>query len=192
MPRSLRYKPPGRAARGGRKETFNAALEQSEQFMHTAAVAGVATRPVLLFYAVTQAGWVVSAVAVSRTNQEWRLSGGHGISARDLNRLSCPLASLELQDSGTRSFTAVAGSLQVASLPQRTPLGDLWCLVADAERFPLPHQGRGRMVTIEPRVLPPRTDHSSFDPARHGAPHTHVTDARCDDATGPSAPRVRP
>lgn len=79
MLRNLRHAPPGRAAGGERKATFNAALEQSEQFFTAAAVAGTATRPVLVFYGLTQAGWAIAAAAGNRDNNHWRLRGGHGI-----------------------------------------------------------------------------------------------------------------
>lgn len=148
MLRSLRHQPPGRAARGDRKETFDAALEQSEQFMKSASRAGVATRPVLLFYALSQAGWAVNAASTTRSNGDWRLGGGHGIRARNLSTMTDPLAAVTVQDSGSGSFTAVAQTLAAASLPDETPLGDLWCLLPDAERFPLPGQGLTRLIAV--------------------------------------------
>lgn len=149
MLRALRHKPPGYAGSGDRKATFNAALEQSEQFTRAAAGVGVATRPVLLFYAVSQAGWVISSAARSRNGQDWRLGGGHGITARRLSALDVPLSKVTVQNSGHGSFTEVAETLCAASLPDETTLGDLWCLIPGAESSPLHGQGTGRLVVVE-------------------------------------------
>ena len=54
--RALRYDPPGYAKQGARRTTFQSALEQCEQFLAAARDAGYATRPVQLFYGLSQAG----------------------------------------------------------------------------------------------------------------------------------------
>lgn len=54
--RTLRSSPPGNAASGHRRETFNAALEQAEQLLTAARTVGVATQPILTFYGVSQIG----------------------------------------------------------------------------------------------------------------------------------------
>jgi hypothetical protein len=54
--RALRHDPPGYAKQGARRATFQSALEQCEQFLGAASDTGYATRPVQLFYALSQAG----------------------------------------------------------------------------------------------------------------------------------------
>jgi nitroreductase len=54
--RALRHNPPGYAKQGARRTTFQSALEQCEQFLDAASATGYATRPVQLFYALSQAG----------------------------------------------------------------------------------------------------------------------------------------
>jgi hypothetical protein len=59
--RALRHDPPGYAQQGARRTTFQSALEQCEQFPTAARDAGYATRPVQMFYALSQAGRVIVA-----------------------------------------------------------------------------------------------------------------------------------
>jgi YaaC-like Protein len=61
--------------RGKRTGVFVSALEQAEQLMNAAAAVGPAASPLLLFYAVSQAG---RAIAAARLDDPWRLAG-HGL-----------------------------------------------------------------------------------------------------------------
>ncbi|MFJ2774353.1 YaaC family protein [Streptomyces sp. NPDC087300] len=54
--RASRWKPPGRANGGSRRKTYAAALEQTEQMFRAAAIVGPATRPLQVFYGLSQAG----------------------------------------------------------------------------------------------------------------------------------------
>lgn len=75
--RALRANPPGRAAGDGpRREVFSAALEQAEQFLRAASAIGYATKPVQLFYALSQSGRAIAAV---RADEPWEIRG-HGAS----------------------------------------------------------------------------------------------------------------
>jgi hypothetical protein len=74
--RVLRARPPARVE-GERADVFVSALEQAEQLMRAAADVGPAASPLLLFYAVSQAG---RAIAAARLDGPWRLSG-HGLKA---------------------------------------------------------------------------------------------------------------
>lgn len=149
MIRSLRHEPPGRAVRGDRKATFGAALEQAEQFFAAAGVVGPATRPVLIFYGLSQAGRAVAAAATSAGQNDWRLDG-HGITTsplQDAQRGS--LADLTLRDDGRGSFTQLAAILDAASLPNPTLIGQLWCLLPDVARHPLPGMGKARPLVVD-------------------------------------------
>jgi YaaC-like Protein len=59
------------------------ALEQAEQMFRAAATVGQATRPVLAYYGLNQAGRAVAAAAATIQMDGWRLSG-HGIYAKNL------------------------------------------------------------------------------------------------------------
>lgn len=66
-----------------RRRVFAAALEQAEQFLKAAEVVGFATRPVQLFYAVSQAG---RAIAAARAREPWRIVG-HGASVKTRTKI---------------------------------------------------------------------------------------------------------
>lgn len=59
--RALRHAPPGHAKQGARRAMFQSSLEQCEQFLAAAGDTGYATRPVQLFYALSQAGRAIVA-----------------------------------------------------------------------------------------------------------------------------------
>lgn len=148
MLRTLRANPPGRADRGDRKLTFNTALEQAEQLLGAASSVGPAARPLLAFYGLSQAGRAIAAAAVSASNDEYRLDG-HGIRTRNMQGVaSAGLATLTVVDCGQGSFTQLAKFLSAASLPDAVPLGDLWGLLPDVARFPLPGMGTACPVAI--------------------------------------------
>jgi hypothetical protein len=74
--RGLRHAPPGHAARSGRRrKTFAAALQQADDLARAAAGSGPATKPILLFYALTQA---FRAFCAARLDTNWERSG-HGL-----------------------------------------------------------------------------------------------------------------
>src|SRR5713226_8519062 len=77
--RGLRHQPPGAARkRSQRREVFCAALEQAEQLFTAAEAVGDATRPILLFYGLSQAGRAIAAASTDADSNHYRLSG-HGI-----------------------------------------------------------------------------------------------------------------
>jgi hypothetical protein len=81
--RASRAHPPGLA--GGdpdRRLVYGAALSQFDELMETAAKASARSRPLPLFYALSQAG---RAIAAALGDDTWRLRG-HGLSAPALGR----------------------------------------------------------------------------------------------------------
>jgi hypothetical protein len=149
MLRSLRSAPPGGAKKGDRKATFNAALEQAEQFFTAATDVGAATRPVLIFYGLAQAGWAVAAADGATPGNRWRLPGGHGITTDPVqNTVNGRLSDFALRDDGCGSFTKLADVLSAASLPKPTPLGHLWGMLATDQRFALPGMLDRRPLTV--------------------------------------------
>lgn len=150
MLRSLRHSPPGRAARGPRKARFDAALEQSEQLFTAAGGVGPETRPLLVFYGLSQAGRAIAAASTAAGSGDWELTG-HGIRASRLEVAgSAGLAAAAVADNGDGSFTRVAGLLGAESLPAATPLGALWPLLPELHRFPLPGAAAAVPLSVTP------------------------------------------
>jgi hypothetical protein len=127
--RALRSHPPGRAGKGDRKRVFGSALEQAEQLLTAAGAVGYASRPILLFYGLSQAGRAIAAASTAADNNSYRLSG-HGIKALDLDQRP-PLPGLTVKDDGLGSFTQLAQLLGSVSLPRGAPLGQLWATIPD-------------------------------------------------------------
>ncbi|WP_372511260.1 YaaC family protein [Lentzea californiensis] len=139
MLRSLRWNPPGRATRGHRKDTFGAALEQAEQLFTAASNVGPASRPLLAFYGISQAGRAVAAAAGNVDNKGYRISG-HGIRvANNMEEIgkNARLAELSLVNHDSGAFPQLAGILEAASYFDPTRFGDIWGLLPESLRFPL-------------------------------------------------------
>jgi hypothetical protein len=141
--RSTRWKPPGAAADDDeRRRTYIAALQQAEEMFRAAATVGPATRPVNLFYGLSQAGRAIAAAATTLTGDGWQLIG-HGIHTVQQS-MPGPLADIEVRSDrpGTKgSFVRLSellGSpLLTASPPVR--LSSLWDLLPENTRSPIRH-----------------------------------------------------
>lgn len=133
--RALRHDPPGYAKRGARRTTFQSALEQCEQFLGAASDTGYATRPVQLFYALSQAGRAIVAASPHIGNQSWKISG-HGLTA-NTNAASAADVSVTATKSGL--FPAVASALGIEALvaDESVALRELWPLLPEMVDFPL-------------------------------------------------------
>lgn len=156
MLRALRHRPPGRAASGQRRATFDAALEQSEQLFAAAETVGVQSRPLLVFYGLSQAGRAIAAASTAAANDEWKLSG-HGIRALGLaNAGTTGLAAVSVQDQQSGSFIRLAEMLDAGSLPEPTRLGALWPLLPDlGRRFRLPGETGPVPLSVTPASAGP-------------------------------------
>ncbi|WP_338704050.1 YaaC family protein (plasmid) [Streptomyces sp. Q6] len=78
--RASRSDRPGRASSGARAKTYTTALEQAQQMFKAAEVVGPQTRPLLVFYGLSQAGRAIAAAAVDLKGEDWNLNS-HGIHA---------------------------------------------------------------------------------------------------------------
>jgi hypothetical protein len=145
--RALRSHPPGRADRGDRKRVFGSALEQAEQLFTAAGAAGYASRPILLFYGLSQAGRAIAAASTAADNNSYKLSG-HGIKALDLDQRP-PLPGLTVKDDGMGSFTQLAQLLGSISLPAGAPLGQLWAAIPDLLTTPLDTGSRQYLSVLQ-------------------------------------------
>lgn len=152
MLRQLRGAPPGRAHVGERRETFGAALEQAEQLLMAAGQVGPQSRPLLVFYGLSQGARALAAASTAAGRDEWRLTG-HGIRAQGLDAARGSLAGVTVQDhGGTGAFTTVARLLGAGSLPEPVALGRLWPLIPDVDRFPLPGAHGVPPLTVTPEA----------------------------------------
>jgi hypothetical protein len=133
--RALRYDPPGHAKQGARRTTFQSALEQCEQFQAAAHAAGYATRPVQLFYALSQAGRAIVAASPRIGNQAWRASG-HGLTA---NTNAASAADVTVTATKAGLFPAVAAALELEALVPDEPIAlrELWPLLPESGLVPL-------------------------------------------------------
>lgn len=103
--RATRWDPPGNARlTKDRARTYVVALEQAEQMFKAAATVGQATRPVLAYYGLNQAGRAVAAAASTVQTDGWRLSG-HGIYAKNLQN-SLPDIAITCDRPGARGSFA--------------------------------------------------------------------------------------
>ncbi|MFJ3793921.1 YaaC family protein [Kitasatospora sp. NPDC090091] len=137
--RATRHSPPGYALRGGRKAVYVAGLEQAEQLFTAAAHVGYATRPLLVFYGLSQAGRALAATAPAPPGPGWKLSS-HGLSAPDLSGTLPDLPIVQTDKDGG-SFTSLSQLLNSAPIPsgKANPitLGDVWELIPEAQGRPL-------------------------------------------------------
>ncbi|WP_418896323.1 YaaC family protein [Streptomyces cupreus] len=135
---------PGYASSGTRQKLFSAALEQSEQLFTSAASAGPASRPLVLFYGLSQAGRAIAACAQVPLDK-CRLNG-HGTSATQMDQLD--LGSVIIKDkgkAGAESFTQVATMLGSRSLPEETRLADVWSAISEVSLWPLQSSSRPQL-----------------------------------------------
>lgn len=133
--RALRHAPPGFAGSGARRRVFGAALEQGQQLFLSAFSVGYEAKPLLLFYALSQAGRAISAASPVAGDQ-WQLQG-HGVTCNNIGADVQP-ADLLVVNAGDGSFTKLANILKSPSLTAETTLAYLWGLLPDSKQFPLP------------------------------------------------------
>lgn len=151
--RSLRANPPGNAG-GTRQPTFTMALEQAEQLFRAAADTGPASRPLPLFYGLSQAGRAV--VAARDAGAHWTFRG-HGIGeAASVNQKTGTIADFHIEPHTSTSggFKVVAAALNSSTMPGPTRLGDIWTLIPDTYRFELPKAGRRQLLNIDIKNYP--------------------------------------
>jgi hypothetical protein len=145
--RASRSEPPGRASSGARRKTYATALEQAGQMFKAAASVGPATRPLQVFYGLSQAGRAIAAAAWSLKGEDWRLEA-HGIKATGFDRAFPDIEIRTDPPDSQGSFTRVS---QVLASPvwQLAPvrLEDVWDLLPVNLDYPLTE--RERLTPLE-------------------------------------------
>jgi hypothetical protein len=132
--RALRHQPPGSAREEDRARVFGAALEQSQQLFAAAASVDYASRPILVFYGVSQGGRAIAACSTA-AKDGWQLKG-HGIGVPKLDKRP-ELPDLTIRDNGNGSFTQLAPLLHSGSLPDGVSLGQICLTIPELAGTPL-------------------------------------------------------
>jgi hypothetical protein len=130
--------PPAALADDERRRTYLSALEQAEQMFRAAAAVGPATRPLLVFYGLSQAGRAIAAASSkAATSSEWQLLG-HGIKATGL---AAPVQDVAILTEGSEStsFGRLSWLLQSPTWQKQNAvaLGDLWDTLPENRLWPL-------------------------------------------------------
>jgi len=147
--RGLRAHPPGRAADDpDRRAIFTAALEQAEQFLSAAATVGYATKPVQLFYALSQAGRAIAAV---RSDDPWEIRG-HGASVTSSPNLGA--TTIDLHSNPRGAVLLVAQATGSETWQGALTLGDLWASLPEVPAVPALCGSAHRPLEIGGEVFP--------------------------------------
>jgi hypothetical protein len=126
--RRRRANPPAlAAANNNRKQVFQSALAQAEELWDAAVVVGPGSRPLPLFYCLSQAGRAVCAAWVNA--DPWEPSG-HGLRSESADGPDPVARVLEYEASVTRkpggSFSMVAEATASASFSGKASIAQLW------------------------------------------------------------------
>jgi hypothetical protein len=117
--RALLADPPGLAGSGRRGKVFHAAIEQFEQLLRASHSIGPASSPILVFYALAQAGRAI--LAAHGVRDSWDTTG-HGLSV--VTRQS--VGQTTISPSGDGLFQAVAAATGSAALTSEVSLSEAW------------------------------------------------------------------
>jgi hypothetical protein len=132
--RALRSDPPGMAGDGKRGKTFGAGLEQFEQLLRAGRESPPASAPILLFYALAQAG---RAILAAHAPQPWEVHG-HGLS---IGIEGEEIGATRITPSGEGLFQAVAAVTSSDPLTEPITLAETWARI--------PHLPRNADLTPE-------------------------------------------
>ena len=155
----MRARPPGVAGTDARRRAvFAAALQQSEELFLASAAVGPASKPLPLFYALSQAGRAIAAAHNPKNSWQIRTHGltvvgqGDGIATTLLR----PKARKDRSD----AFSSVADALGSECLKGPVTLAALWAALPELATFP--HLAKGALPALE---ITPEGTHPTFLPA---------------------------
>ncbi len=154
--RATRSEPPGRSSgHRDRRRVYLASLEQSEQLFKAASAIGLASRPLLAFYGLSQAGRAIAAAASALDNGHWQLEG-HGLTVRQEAGALPQVAVTQhgKPQSSFRRLSDLLGSpaLPDAKAPRPVSLGELWDALPEGMRRPLRRDPERRPAMYFSRV----------------------------------------
>jgi hypothetical protein len=128
--RALRANPPGFASSGARRAVFGAALQQSQELMTSAQTSGPASKPLALFYALSQAGRAVAA-AHAAEDEPWQISG-HGLAiAGKADNIGHSLITPTPSKRRSDAYGVVARAIGSAVLESPVTLSTLWAAIPE-------------------------------------------------------------
>lgn len=145
--RALRAQPPNLAGGGGaRQKTFSGSLQQAQELAEAAAGAGYSSKPILMFYSLSQAS---RAICASRLKADWN-PAGHGLSTVESGN---DLLEVEVKASkgGSGLFQAVARAVGESVLSGRVSLGELWRAMPEFDSISIPGQ-EVRPLIVRPAI----------------------------------------
>jgi hypothetical protein len=119
---ALRAAPPGYADEGPRRRVFGAALEQWDALLGGSRAIGPAASPILLFYALSQAGRALCAAHIP--DQQWNPIG-HGLKVRNAGGTLGDTV-VEPEGGTSTSFALLCRAVGDRPLSAPTTLGALW------------------------------------------------------------------
>lgn len=172
--RALRADPPGRAKKGPRRTVFGAALQQAEELFRSSELLGASTRPINIFYGLSQATRAIASAGIADRNA-WQLRG-HGIThEKGFDR---SLSSIQFQESrdARGSYTSLSDLLN-------SPRSESPVLLVDALAS-LPHTPAGASWTDRVRPLSYRLHPQGMD----GTYHIHSRDYFVETSGWPRPP----
>ena len=132
--RLTRAAPPGKASvQGLRRETYGAAVQQFEELLSAAASVGPASRPLPLFYALSQAGRAIVAA-----HGEEPEAFGHGLTEDRSDGEVAYLLQYRVKRSPAKTdlFGAVARATRSGEITGSVPLGAVWAATPKTYRLP--------------------------------------------------------
>jgi hypothetical protein len=142
--RAVRHAPPDRAAQGGaRRKTFSAGFQQAHDLARAADTVGPAVKPILLFYALSQA---FRAACAAKLGTAWQRTG-HGLSVPGRGT---PLldAVVKAEPSSTDLFSGAMSVGKEPALTGEVRIGDLWAAHPDLVGVEVPDVTRPRPILI--------------------------------------------
>jgi hypothetical protein len=151
--RATRWNPPG-AALGpeDRRRTYVFALEQAEQMFEAAVGVGPATRPLLVYYGLNQAGRAIAAAASEiESGDGWQMRG-HGLHCQP-GSLYGPLSDIRIwsnSPSSKGSFVKLSALLDspVWGKESHITLTDFWDSLPENRLSPLHDRGESRRTPL--------------------------------------------
>jgi hypothetical protein len=126
--------PPSAAQESRRRDVYRAALQQFEELFESAAAAGPASRPLPLFYALSQAGRAIAAAYDQTVDWDFH---GHGLKLSHDEGGTDFLQRL-VSGRGSGAFPAVQEATDSPPLNEPVAVGALWSSLPDLADTPLP------------------------------------------------------
>ena len=185
--RATRATPPGHACiDADRRAIYDAALQQFEELLAAARAVGPASRPLPLFYALSQAGRAIVAACGDVPSigahglSEYRYRAGERTPAELLHRRIKRAASKDGRD----AFGAVARATGSGGLTGSVELGALWAATPDTHRLPegtwLPSWRPALDILVEPAQAEDRDDIHVLLLSMGGNPHLTADEVLAD------------